>query len=59
MNIATNKKEMIDGQLTNGRLNTLFRRRLNHFSSVITNRLWLNAHTNYDCDVLLTFPSRV
>ncbi|CAF1654394.1 unnamed protein product [Rotaria magnacalcarata] len=57
MNIATNKKEMIDGQLTN--VNTLFRRRLNHFSSVITNRLWLNAHTNYDCDVLLTFPSRV
>ncbi|CAF3572344.1 unnamed protein product [Adineta steineri] len=25
----------------------------------ITNRLWLNAHTNYDCDVLLTFPARI
>jgi len=35
------------------------RRRFNNLSSAITNRLWLNAHTNYQCDVLLTFPSRI
>jgi hypothetical protein len=35
------------------------RRSFNNLSSAITNRLWLNAHTNYQCDVLLTFPSRV
>lgn len=38
-------------------VHTVFRRRLNNFSSVFTNRLWLNAHTNYDCDVLITFPT--
>jgi hypothetical protein len=36
-----------------------FRRRLNNLSSAITNRLWLNAHSNYDCDVLITFPARI
>lgn len=40
-------------------MNSLFRRRLLNLSSAFTNRLWLNAHTNYDCDVLLTFPARV
>lgn len=38
---------------------SIFRKRFAHLSSAITNRLWLNAHTNYDCDVLLTFPPRV
>ena len=40
-------------------VNSLIRRRLNNLSSAISNRLWLNAHTNYECDVLLTFPTRV
>ncbi|UJR31643.1 hypothetical protein I4U23_019124 [Adineta vaga] len=40
-------------------VNSLFRRRLNNLSSAISNRLWFNAHTNYECDVLLTFPARV
>ena len=38
---------------------SVFHKRFAHLSSAITNRLWLNAHTNYDCDVLLTFPARV
>lgn len=38
-------------------VNASVRRRFNNFSSAITNRLWLNAHTNYECDVLLTFPT--
>jgi len=25
----------------------------------MSNRLWLNAHTNYQCDVLLTFSSHI
>ena len=37
----------------------LFRKRFAHLSSAITNRLWLNAHTNYKCDVLLTFPAKI
>jgi hypothetical protein len=40
-------------------VNSLFRRRFNNLSSVITNRLWLNAHSNYECDVLLTFSARI
>lgn len=38
---------------------SIIRRRLNNLSSAITNRLWLNAHCNYQCDVLITFPPRV
>ncbi|CAF2680714.1 unnamed protein product [Rotaria sp. Silwood2] len=57
MNLTTDNKEIINEQLTN--VNSLFRRRFNNLSSVITNRLWLNAHTNYECDVLLTFPTRI
>ncbi|CAF1366308.1 unnamed protein product [Adineta steineri] len=38
---------------------SVFHKRFANFSSAITNRLWLNAHTNYDCDVLLTFPARI
>lgn len=38
---------------------SVFRKRFAHLSSAITNRLWLNAHTNYDCDVLLTFPAPI
>jgi hypothetical protein len=38
---------------------TIFRKRFDHLSSAISNRLWLNAHTNYDCDVLMTFPANV
>ncbi|UJR15035.1 hypothetical protein I4U23_002008 [Adineta vaga] len=38
---------------------SVFHKRFAHLSSAITNRLWLNAHTNYDCDVLLTFPARI
>ncbi|CAF0967165.1 unnamed protein product [Adineta ricciae] len=44
-------------QLTH--VKSVFHKRFAHLSSAITNRLWLNAHTNYDCDVLLTFPARV
>lgn len=40
-------------------VNSGFRRRLNDFSSVLSNRLWLNAHTNYQADVLLTFSSHI
>ncbi|CAF0734298.1 unnamed protein product [Adineta steineri] len=40
-------------------VDSLFRRKFNNLSSAITNRLWLNAHTNYECDVLLTFPARI
>jgi hypothetical protein len=25
----------------------------------MTNRLWLDAHTNYEGDVLITFPSHI
>jgi hypothetical protein len=38
---------------------SVFRKRFANLSTAITNRLWLNAHTNYECDVLLTFPSRI
>lgn len=38
---------------------SIFRKRFAHLSSAITNRLWLNAHTNYQCDVLLTFPEKI
>ena len=38
---------------------SVFRRRFANLSSAITNRLWLNARTNDECDVLLTFPERV
>ncbi|CAF0996104.1 unnamed protein product [Adineta ricciae] len=51
------KTNLINEQLSN--VNSLIRRRLNNLSSAISNRLWLNAHTNYECDVLLTFPTRV
>ncbi|CAF1031437.1 unnamed protein product [Rotaria sordida] len=57
MSLTNDKKEIINQQLTNA--NSLFRRRFNTLSSVITNRLWLNAHTNYECDVLLTFPANI
>jgi len=40
-------------------VNSLFRRRFNNLSSAITNRLWLNAHTNDECDVLITFSARI
>ncbi len=38
---------------------SLFHKRFANLSSAITNRLWLNAHTNYECDVLLTFPEKI
>ncbi len=38
---------------------SVFRKRFANLSSAITNRLWLNAHTNYECDVLLTFPEKI
>jgi len=40
-------------------VNSLFRRRFPNLSSAISNRLWLNAHTNYECDVLITFSSHI
>ncbi|CAF3675914.1 unnamed protein product [Rotaria sordida] len=44
-------------QFTN--VKSVFRKRFSNLSSAITNRLWLNADTNYECDVLLTFPARI
>lgn len=38
---------------------SLLRKRFAHLSSAITNRLWLNAHSNEQCDVLLTFPEKI
>jgi len=38
---------------------SIFGKRFANLSSAITNRLWLNAHTNYECDVLLTFPEKI
>lgn len=38
---------------------SLLRKRFAHLSSAITNRLWLNAHSNESCDVLLTFPEKI
>lgn len=38
---------------------SIVRKRFAHLSSAITNRLWLNAPTNYNCDVLLTFPEKI
>ncbi len=40
-------------------MKSIFRKRFANLSSAITNRLWLNAHTNYTCDVLLTFPEKI
>ncbi|CAF3708345.1 unnamed protein product, partial [Rotaria sp. Silwood1] len=44
-------------QFTN--VKSVFHKRFSNLSSAITNRLWLNADTNYECDVLLTFPARI
>ncbi|CAF2667701.1 unnamed protein product [Rotaria sp. Silwood2] len=44
-------------QFTN--VKSVFRKRFSNLSLAITNRLWLNADTNYECDVLLTFPARI
>lgn len=48
---------MSETSLENGK--SLLRKRFAHLSSAITNRLWLNAHSNYECDVLLTFPEKI
>ncbi|CAF1545825.1 unnamed protein product, partial [Rotaria sp. Silwood1] len=40
-------------------IKSVFHKRFSNLSSAITNRLWLNADTNYECDVLLTFPARI
>ncbi|CAF3930436.1 unnamed protein product [Rotaria sp. Silwood2] len=40
-------------------IKSVFRKRFSNLSLAITNRLWLNADTNYECDVLLTFPARI
>ncbi|CAF0906326.1 unnamed protein product [Didymodactylos carnosus] len=38
----------------------LFRRRFVSVSSgILTNRLWLKSQANHECDLLITFPSRI
>ena len=56
---AERRRNFIQHCISSHLVNTIVRRRFQNFSSAITNRLWLNAHQNYECDVLITFPSDV